>query len=129
MSCFFRFPHRSYNQGTHNNKACATAINDINSAGIVEADAAYAITHNRAILFVQLDKLPAKLAPALIPRSPVVAEPCQTRARDVAELAPVAVQSPAAQSQDSQAESRSSTGDHTFTLLVFRSGMLKKKGN
>ena len=86
LPCLFRRPFRSsrgFGSDTHNHKPRPTPINNINSARIVDADAAHAIAHDGTILFVQLDQFPAKLASALIPRSPVVAEPREKRPRNV----------------------------------------------
>jgi hypothetical protein len=85
------FVNQSIIQDTHNYEPRPTAINNIHSARIVDADAAHSVAHDRAISLVQLDQFPAKLASTLKPRSPVVAEPSEKWTRDVVELAPVAV--------------------------------------
>jgi hypothetical protein len=109
------FVNQSIMQDTHNHEPRPTTINNIHSARIVDADASHAVAHNRAILLVQLDQFPAKLASTLKPRSPVVAEPSEKRSRDVVELAPVTVESPEAQSQEGQAKRRYSS-THDFSL-------------
>jgi hypothetical protein len=82
------------------------AIHDVHCARIVDANASHAIAHYRSILFVELDEFASKLTPALVPCSPEVTQTREKWSRNIVELPPVVVESPAPECDDYKTKRR-----------------------
>jgi hypothetical protein len=72
------------------------------------------------MLFVQLYELVSKLTSPLIPCSPVVTQARKKRSRNMIELLPIAVESPAPQSHNGETDSRK--GAHSQRSCTTKDG-------